>query len=300
MATSVVLDCDTGTDDAIAIMLAALHPELELLGVTTVWGNHDLRTCTDNTLRVLNHIGRPDVPVTPGHDGPLEPRAVSYDDRVLPPLSLPAVDLVATAGDAVEWLVELLRGTTERITLVATGPLTNIAAVVRADPRIVEAVEQLVLMGGAHARGNVTPYAERNIWNDPAAAEVVLTAGCERLVLVTLDATLQAALTTAQADLLSDLGTPSATAAARFVRERIGQHADDGQRAAPVHDPLTVAYLVDSAVVELHAAHVTVETADARTYGRTVVDLQADRPNAAVALSASGDRLSALLVATFR
>lgn len=288
--TSVILDCDTGTDDAVAIMLAALHPDIELLGVTTVWGNHDLATCTDNTLRVLDHIGRPQVPVVPGRAEPIEPRRVAYDDRVLPPLSLPTASRSAT-HDAVAWLAETLRAADEPVTLVATGPLSNVAAAVRADPAVVEAIDELVLMGGARAQGNVTPYAERNIWNDPAAADVVLGAGFERLVMIALDATLQAAITAGQADVLDAVGTPAATAAARFVRQRIAHHRDDQRlAAAPVHDPLTVAYLLDPDVVGLRPARVVAETRDVTTYGQTAVDLEADDPNAEVALSADADR----------
>lgn len=303
--TRVILDCDTGTDDAVAIMLAALHPDIELLGVTTVWGNHDLATCTDNTLRVLDHVGRPDVPVVPGRAGPIEPRPVPYDGRGLPPLSLPATTRAGTAGDAVEWLVETLRAGSQPVTLVATGPLSNVAAAARADPRVVGAVgavDEVVLMGGAHRQGNVTPYAERNVWNDPAAAEVVLGAGFPRLLFVMLDATLQAAVTAEQADALDGLGTPAATAAARFVRERIESHRHDpampGRDAAPVHDPVTVAYLLDPAVVELRPARVTVETRDVTTYGQTTVDLDADDPNAEVALSADPDRFFDVLRTT--
>jgi purine nucleosidase/ribosylpyrimidine nucleosidase len=179
---------------------------------------------------------------------------------------------------------------------VPTGPLSNIAAAVRADPTVVGAVDQLVLMGGAHRHGNVTPYAERNIWNDPAAADIVLGAGFERLVMIPLDATLQAAITTGQADVLDALGTPAATAAARFVRQRIAHHRDEQRlAAAPVHDPLPVAYLLDPDVVDLRPARVTVETRDATTYGQTTVDLDADDPNAEVALSADADRYFMLL-----
>jgi inosine-uridine nucleoside N-ribohydrolase len=298
MPTPVVLDCDTGTDDAVAIMLAALHPGLELLGVTTVWGNHDLATCTDNTLRVLHHIGRHDIPVVPGCARPIEPRPVPYDDRVLPPLSLPATDLAAAADDAVEWLLETLRASTARVTLVPTGPLTNIAAVVRADPGVVDHVDRVVLMGGAHARGNVTPYAERNVWNDPVAADVVVGAGFERLVMVTLDATLQAPISDEQAGELARLDTPAATAAARFIRERIAQHAAEGPGAAPVHDPLAVGHLLDPSVVRLCQARVTVETTDRRTYGRTEVQLDSAHPNAHVALDADAGRFFELLRTT--
>src|SRR5688572_13599360 len=147
MAIPVILDCDTGTDDAVAIMLAALHPGLDLLGVTTVWGNHDIAHTTDNTLRVLDHVGRGAVPVHAGADGPFRPRIAPLPGGrpdLAPVLDLPAPRGVAGEGTAVEWLVQTLRAATEPVCVVPTGPLTNIAAAVTADPGIVGAVDRLV------------------------------------------------------------------------------------------------------------------------------------------------------------
>ena len=285
MPRRVILDCDTGTDDAIAIMVAALHPQLELVAVTTVWGNADVRVTTENTLRVLRHIGRSDIPVHAGLGGPSERGA--------------------PVQPAVEWLVETLRAPTDRVTLVATGPLTNLAAALAAEPRIVDAVDELVVMGGSHAIPGVTPSAERNFWNDPAAASAVLAAGFERLVLVPLDATYAAALTAGDCARLRDLGTPAATAAAAFIAERIRDYRDvaafGDRQAAPVHDPLTIAYLVAPEVVSFTPARVEVETRDPRTVGRTVMDfgaLTADPPNALVALDADATAFRDVLEST--
>ncbi|MDQ4008977.1 MAG: nucleoside hydrolase [Actinomycetota bacterium] len=297
MARNLILDCDTGVDDAVAIMLAALHPRLRLLGVTTVWGNAEVAVTTDNTLRVLDHIGRADVPVFSGLDRPLLPRDDTPPGRPhhvgSPYLPLPAAAGTAFEQPAVEWLVETLRAATEQVTLVATAPLTNVATAVRLEPRLVEAVAEVVVMGGSHAVGNVTASAERNVWSDPAAAAVVLSAGFERLVLVPLDATHDAALTEVHCRILGDLGTPAGAAASMFVADRIRAYGHDPalhqQHAAPVHDALTVAYLVAPEVLTLRHVHVAVETTDRPTYGRTVMDLDhstGSPPNAHVALSA--------------
>jgi purine nucleosidase/ribosylpyrimidine nucleosidase len=310
--TKVILDCDTGTDDAVAIMLAALHPGVDLLAVTTVWGNAEVSVTTDNTLRVLDHVGQFEVPVFRGLDRPLTPRPAGV---VLPPtepddrsrqLPLPPARRGVRDQPAVEWLVETLRTTTERLTLVPTGPLTNLAAALTLDPGLVDAVAEVVVLGGAHAVGNVTASADRNLWNDPAAAAVVLQAGFERLVLVTLDATFGAALTSDHARSLHDLGTPAARAAATFLDERIRDYAAlptmRVRAAAPVHDPMTIAYLVDASILTLRHVHVAVETTGRLTYGRSVIDLEGvggGAPNAYVALQADGPRFAELLSSTF-
>jgi inosine-uridine nucleoside N-ribohydrolase len=303
----VVLDCDTGTDDAVAIMLAALHPDVDLLAVTTVWGNAPVAVTTENTLRVLEHVGHGAVPVLAGLDRPLAPPPfpAEVDDQ---PAYLPLPAAAGTAGEqpAVEWLVETLRSTTEPVTLVPTGPLTNLAAALTLDPRVVDAVAEVVVLGGAHAVGNVSPSADRNFFNDPAAASVVLAAGFERLVLVTLDATFGTALSADQGRQLAALGTPAGTAAATFLEERIRDYAGlpamRARNAAPVHDPLTVAYLVDPAVLTLRHLRVDVETAGRLTYGRSVIDVTevgGQPANAHVALEADAEAFFALLLSTF-
>ena len=301
-----VLDCDTGTDDAIAIMLAALHPGLDLLGVTAVQGNVDVEHAADNSLRVLDLVGRSDVPVLRGVGRPLSTAPDAEAHRRQLPLHLPVASSprVADAG-AVEWLVETLRGSTEPVTVVPTGPLTNLAQAVVADPAIVNVVEEVVVMGGGHAVGNVTPSADRNVWWDAAAAEIVLRAGFLRPVLVTLDATHQALLDRDDCARLRGLGTAAGEAAATLVEERIGQYAGsrglDGREAAPVHDPLTVAYLLDPGVVRLEHLHVAVERTGALTYGRTVIDrhrVTDQPPNAFVALSSDSRRYVDVLLRT--
>jgi inosine-uridine nucleoside N-ribohydrolase len=305
MGIPVVLDCDTGTDDAVAIMLAARHPDLDLLGVTTVWGNHDVRHTTDNTLRVLDHVGRADVPVHAGADAPYRPRLgpLPSGRADLPPeLDLPPARRHPEAQPAVRWLLRTLHRSARPVTLVATGPLTNLAAALEADPAVVDVVDRLVVLGGAHRHPGVTPYAERNVWSDPEAAAAVLAAGFQRATLVTMDATFSAPLTRADADRIAASDTPAAHAAASFVRERIRWYRRDATMAAagaaPLHDPLAVACLVDPAVVGTLPASVAVETRDPATYGATSLVLDPPRPTLEVALTADHARYLDLLCAT--
>lgn len=284
----VVLDCDTGTDDAVAILLAALHPGLDLLGVTTVWGNHDVRDTTDNSLRVLDLVGRGDVGVHPGRNAPVRPRLEPLPSgrADLPPtLDLPAP--VSVAGqDAVAWLVATLREATEPVALVATGPLTNLAAALHADPRLTEAVGRVVVLGGTHRRAGVTAYAERNVWCDPEAAADVFAARWRDLLLVTMDATFAAPLDRADAARLRALGTPAALAAAAFVEARIAWY--DGP--APLHDPLAVAALVAPGLLTTLRASVEVERADAARYGATRFAAEPDERRGRLAVAVDADR----------
>lgn len=286
--TPVVLDCDTGTDDAVAILLAALHPDLDLLGVTTVWGNHDVRHTTDNTLRVLDLLGRGEVGVHPGRNAPFRPRIEPLPSgrADLPPtLDLPA-PVSAAGAEAVEWLVATLRAATEPVALVATGPLTNVAAALAADRRVVDAVGRLVVLGGAHRRAGVTPYAERNVWCDPEAAADVLAARWRDLLLVTMDATFSAPLDAADAARLRALGTPAALAAADFVDARIAWY--DGP--APLHDPLAVAALVAPELLTTLRATVRVERTDPERYGATTFSAEPDERRGRVAVAVRADR----------
>lgn len=310
-----ILDVDTGTDDAVAIMLAALHPDLELVACTTVNGNVAVEYATDNTLRVLDHIGRGDIPVHEGLARPLvradfpvprssDDRAGKIHGRTLP---VPATTRSKSATGAVEFLIETYRAATEPIVLVPVAPLGNIAAALALEPRLVELVPEVVIMGGGHAIGNVTPAAEFNIWADPEAAAVVFAAGFRKLTLVPLDATHRALLSRADCARLRGLGTPAGIATADFTEHRIGAH-DRSQPmevadTAPVHDALAVATLIDPSLVTTRRLHVAVETAGTLTVGRTVIDTHhrgGQPPQCDVAFDADARRFVELLLRTFR
>jgi inosine-uridine nucleoside N-ribohydrolase len=314
MARKLILDVDTGTDDAVAVMLAALHPDLELIGCTTVNGNIPVEFCTDNTLRVLDHIGRAAIPVFEGLARPIVRRdfpiprglrdlAGKYHPDVLP---IPPTKLRKQATGAVEFLIETYRAATEEIVLVAVAPLSNIAAALALDAKFVERVPQIVIMGGAHALGNVTPSAEFNIWADPEAAAIVFAAGFAKLTLVPLDATHRALITQAHCQQLATLGTAAGLAAAAFIGHRIAVH-DAHQKqavphATPVHDALAVGAVVQRSLITTRRLHVAVETRGELTVGRTVIDTHlrgGQAPNADVAFDADAEGFAELLVRSF-
>ncbi len=309
-----ILDVDTGTDDAVAIMLATLHPALDLVGCTTVNGNVEVQYCTDNTLRVLDHVGRRDIPVHEGLARPLVrpdfpiPRAqedlagkIHGRTLPLPPASRPKAD----AG-AVEFLIETYRQSTDEIVLVPVAPLTNIATALTLYPKLVDRVPEIVIMGGGHEIGNVTPSAEFNIWGDPEAASIVLAAKFRKMTLVPLDATHRALVSQADCAKLRALGTPAGSAAADFIGHRIHVH-DELQRMAipgttPVHDAVCVGYLVDPTLITTRRLHVAVETTGALTVGRTIIDTHfrgGREPQCNVAFDADAERFIALLLETF-
>ena len=226
--TKLILDVDTGTDDAVALMLAALHPDLDLVAATTVNGNNPVEYCTDNSLRVFDLLER-DIPVYEGMASPIVrddfpiPRAVIHEKGRMHGLELPIPKPRSRKQTqrAVEFLVETYLAATEPIALVPVGPLTNIAMAIKLEPRIVERIPRTIIMGGAHDIGNTTPAAEFNVWVDPEAARVVFGAGLQNLVLVPLDATHKALVSADDCRRMRNLGTPAGMAAADIIEQRI-------------------------------------------------------------------------------
>ena len=282
MPTKVILDVDTGTDDAVALMVAALSPDLELVGATTVNGNTAVHNCTENTLRVFDWIGLPEIPVHQGMSRPLaRPQMTQHNpaSRIHGDLLdlRPATSARVQPGHAVDWLVETLLASDGDITLVPVGPLTNIATAIQKEPRILEAIPQIVIMGGAHDHGNSTASAEFNIWLDPEAARIVVNCG-RPIRMIPLDATHRALVSLDDCRALRDLGTPAGEAAARFVEKRIdGYDATQPMHragAAPVHDALAVCAVIDPTIVTTHFIPVDVETGGELSVGRTVCDFR--------------------------
>jgi inosine-uridine nucleoside N-ribohydrolase len=294
--TRVLLDCDPGHDDAIALLLALASPELELVGVTTVAGNQTLAKTTANALRVLEHVERTEIPVAAGADRPLlrEPFVAAH---VHGETGLDGPDLPPPSGEpaeqhAVDFLAEHAAGST----LVAVGPLTNVALLLalRPDAR----PDRIVLMGGAIAEGNVTPAAEFNIWADPEAAGRVFASGID-VTMVGLDVTHKALLTPAHADELRGAGR-----AGKLVAELFDFYHGFHKRTydlpgSPIHDALALAHVVDATLLDLRDRHVAVDCESQLCRGRTVVDLwkrTGNEPNARVAVEVDGERFVRLLI----
>ncbi|VTU30225.1 nucleoside hydrolase [Variovorax sp. PBL-E5] len=314
MRRKLILDVDTGTDDAVAIMLAALHPDLDLIACTTVNGNVDVQQATDNTLRVLEFIGRADVPVYEGLHRPIArkdfpvPRSArdmtSYIHGF--ELPLPPPTIAKQRGHAVEFLIETYRTAREEIALVPLGPSSNVAVALALAPDFVDLVPEVVMMGGAHAIGNTTPSTGFNTWSDPEAAASVLDAGFRQLTMIPIDATHQALITRDDCRELAALGTPAGIAASKLIERRIAGHIA-GQpmsvlESTPVHDPLCVAFLTNPSIVTTRFLHVAVETKGELTLGRTVIDVSSrsgKAPNCHVAFHADGAAFTAMLKQVF-
>jgi inosine-uridine nucleoside N-ribohydrolase len=295
MTVPILLDCDPGHDDAIALLLALGSDEVELLGVTTVAGNQTLEKTTANAIRVLELVGRGDIPVAAGADRPLvrEQRVASnvHGETGLDGPDLPPPQAAPVGEHAVDFLAERVAGTT----LVATGPLTNVGLLLARHPQA--RPERIVLMGGAIAEGNVTPAAEFNIWADPEAAARVFTSGIE-LTMVGLDVTHQALVTHAHAEELRGAGRVGAVIAELLEFYGVFHGEVYGFDGSPVHDAVAVAHVLDPTLLETAHVNVQIDCESQLCRGRTVVDLWRRtglEPNAHVAIGIDAERFLALL-----
>ena len=278
----VILDCDPGHDDAVAILLAAGNPDIELLGLTTVGGNHTIDHVTRNAQQVLTVAGLTSVPVYRGATRPLLNDVVTAEDihgdtgMEIHGFELPEPAVGVQDDGAVQWIVDtLMREEPGTVTLVPTGPLTNIALAARLEPRIVPRVREVVLMGGAYGAGNYSPSAEFNIAVDPEAAAIVFGEDWP-VVMVGLDLTHQALATPEVEARFAALGTFAGDFVVGLIDAFRRNYKDaQGFNNPPVHDPCAVAYVIDPSVVETVAVPVSVELAGSLTRGRTVADLRA-------------------------
>jgi inosine-uridine nucleoside N-ribohydrolase len=295
MTTKIVLDCDPGHDDAIALLLALASPEVELLGVTTVHGNTTLGQATANALKVLALVDREDVPVAAGADRPLV-RELHIADHVhgasgLDGPALPEPTSEPVAQHAVDFLLEHVD---ESVVLVPTGPLTNVALALHRGLQ----PQRIVLMGGAIAEGNMTPAAEFNIWADPEAAQVVFQSGVE-VTMIGLEVTHKALVTSAWAERYREAGRVG-TFVAELVEFFKQYHARTyGWDGAPIHDAVALAHVFRPELVATEHRNVEVDLASELCRGRTVVDLwqRTDRaPNAHVGVDIDADRFLELLL----
>jgi purine nucleosidase len=308
MPRKIVLDCDPGHDDAIALLVAHGSPEVDLLAVTTVAGNQTLEKVTRNALTVARVGGISAVPFAAGCARPLVRAPIvaadihgesGLDGPVLPEPD-PDLDVARDPRHAVDLMIDVVMAHPPGdVTLVPIGPLTNVAMAARKEPRIVERVAEVVLMGGAYGTGNRSPVAEFNIAVDPEAAQIVFR---ERwpLTMVGLDLTHQALATPEIVARIAGLGT----APARFVAELlafVGATYDSvfGFPAPPVHDPCTVAFVADPGVLTTRRAPLDVEIGGTLTTGMTVVDLRGPEPadcRTRVAVTLDRDRFWDLVV----
>lgn len=278
----IILDCDPGHDDAVAMLLAAGSPAIDLVGVTTIGGNQTLDKVTRNAQRVLTIANLHDIPVYAGCARPLlrAPRNagdVHGDSGMdVENFELPDPAIEVEQAHAVDFIIDTVMASEPgSITLVPIGPLTNIALAVRKEPRIVERVKEVVLMGGGYHEGNASAVAEFNVIVDPEAAHIVFNEPWD-VTMVGLDLTHQALATDEIEAEVKAIGSDIADfVVALFGSFRKAYRANQGFEHPPVHDPCAVAYLIDPAVVDTQKVPVDVELNGTLTAGMTVADFRA-------------------------
>ena len=277
MALPVILDCDPGHDDAIALILALASPELKVLAVTTSAGNQTPDKTLNNALRILTLLGRDDIPVAAGAPKPLARELIIADnvhgESGLDGPKLPDPAFAPVAMTALELMASCLRESPEPVTLVPTGPLTNIALLLAAHPELKSKIARIVLMGGAAGAGNWTPAAEFNIYVDPEAADMVFKSGLP-ITMCGLDVTHQAQVMDEDIERVRAITNPVAQCVAGLLDFFMIYHRDPkwGFAGAPLHDPCTIAWLLAPALFHGIECRVDIETGGTHTSGMTVVD----------------------------
>lgn len=292
MSEAIIIDCDPGVDDVVALLLAFASPELDILGITTVAGNVAGSLTARNAAMVREVARREAVPVFAGAARPLVREPVEaghfhgeHGLGTLAPFE-PAVAVEPTP--AAEAIIDIVsRRPTGSVTLVVTGPMTNVALAMRHEPALAGRLKRIVAMGGARSEGgNITASAEFNIFADPHAAQQVFASGCP-VVAFGLDATHQVRATEPRIAAIEALGTPAAAMAAAMLRFSRGVERElVGGNDAPLHDPCPIAWLLRPELFELKPCRIEVETKSALTLGHTAVEFRSDRPNAQWAVRA--------------
>jgi inosine/uridine nucleosidase len=298
-----VLDCDPGHDDAVAILLADSLPELDLRAITTVAGNGTLDRTTHNARRVAGLIDL-DVPIAAGADGPLEGELVTapevHGKSALDGPDLPEPTRPLDDRGAVDLLADVLADAGEPVTIIATGPLTNVALLLRRGQEVRDRIGEIVLMGGSTLRGNTTPAAEFNIYVDPVAASEVFTSGLP-VRMVGLNLTYQALATEDVRARMRGLGTELGRIGAEWMEFFSARYrADQGLPGSPLHDPCAVAWVAHPDLIEGRETFVAIELEGRWTRGMTVVDLlgRFGQPsNATVGLELDAERFWDLILA---
>lgn len=270
-----ILDCDPGHDDAIAIMLAGSRKEIEILGICTEAGNQTVEKTTQNALNVVQYLGL-DVPVYKGCDRPLLRNALIcpeiHGESGLDGVDFPGYGKKEEAKHAVNYLCEELMRQ-DAVTVVTTGAMTNLALALRLEPRIVEHIEKIVLMGGSMGAGNISPAAEFNILADAEAAEICLHCGCP-VYMVGLDVTRQCMVLPSVVNRMEKVHNKASDlfcGLMKFFNKT--QKEFFGLPGGPLHDPLTVASLLDPNLVTFKKMYVTVDHNEGQSYGRTNCDI---------------------------
>jgi len=273
---NLILDCDPGHDDAIAIMLAGNHPDINLLGITVSTGNQTLLKTGHNALNLANYLNI-DVPIALGSDRPLvRPLQIASDihgETGLDGFDFPKHTKTYHQSHAVEFIKNTLLESEEKVTIVTTGPMTNLALAIRMNPKIIEYIEEVVIMGGAYGYGNVSPAAEFNILVDPEAAHIVFSSPL-KVTMIGLDITRQVMVLP---DIVRRMETLDTKASDLFVKLmdvfNENQREVFGLPGGPLHDPVTIAYLIDPTLLKTKHVHCAIDLSQGISHGRTNCDM---------------------------
>lgn len=306
MAKKIILDTDPGHDDTFALLLAGASSAVDLVAVTTVAGNAEIEKTTTNALKICELGGMKDVPVFRGADGPLLREQVTaleiHGQSGLDGANLPVPNKPLAPGHAVDFMIKELMAAEDKITLVAVGPLTNVALALRKEPRLASKINEIVFMGGGYL-GNTTPAAEFNMYADPEAAKIVLNSGVP-LVMCELELTGQSQTTSEIRDEIREIGNPATTVAADILA-----YADQTYRKLfgagdpEIHDAVAMAYCVDPTVFTTQKLRVDIETRGDYAYGMTVIDRYGKTgwtPNAKVGATLDTEKFWNIMFDAFR
>ncbi len=271
-----ILDCDPGHDDAIAILLAGKHPKIELLGITVESGNQTLKKTGRNTLNICQYLDI-DVPVCLGVPNPIikevEVCEVIHGESGLDGFDFPQLNISYDYRKAIDFIITTLMESDEAITMVTTGPMTNLALAMRVEPKIISKIKEIVLMGGAYQNGNVTPAAEFNIFTDPEAAHIVFNSGC-KITMVGLDVTRQVLVLPEIVERIERINNKASDLFVKLMNVfNANQKQVFGFDGGPLHDPVTIAYLLDRTVLEVKHVHCEIDISHGPSYGRTDCDI---------------------------
>ncbi len=275
MAQKVILDVDTGCDDAVAMLMAGHHPELEFVAVLPVHGNVHLEVTRENTLKLLSAGKLEHVPVYVGANAPLIGPIIAGDGDQIIRLPFPESSIQPQDKHAVNFLIDYyLSGEGAETIYMPIGPLTNLALALRIEPELAERIPKIVAMGGAYIEGNTTPSAEFNILADPEAAHIVYSAGIP-ITMIGLEVTDKAEIRKEDVKRIREIGTPWADAAAEIINIIIDIHLKfPGRTGGIVYDACAVAAVIDPTIVEIKPMHIDIEINGRYTRGRTVADIR--------------------------
>ncbi|MBF0600717.1 pyrimidine-specific ribonucleoside hydrolase RihA [Limosilactobacillus oris] len=309
MGKKIILDCDPGHDDALALTMAVASPKIDLLAVTTSAGNQTPDKTLNNAMRMLTLLHREDIPVAQGNQTPLvkplETAPEVHGKTGLDGADLPDPDFQVQTIPAIDLIAKVLRESNEKVTLVVTGPMTNAALFLRVYPDLArEKIDQIVFMGGAMGLGNWRPSVEFNIFVDPEAAKIVMNFGIP-LVMAPLNVTHQAQIMKDEIDQIGEIDNPVGKAFYGLLNffEQYHENPKWGFKGAPLHDPCTIAWLIDPTMFKSAKMNVDVETQGELTRGETVCDYYTltDKPkNTEVLLSIDREKFIDLIMASIK